>query len=133
MLRALPFRTAAGEVVIVAAGGGEAVVVSGPTRLDALDEAQERSADAILVSQVVTQKQVHARQLTKLVDLLEAEGVRDRYVLVCGGPRLSNTFARSSATTPASGPARPLRRWPDGSRRSWWPEGGPYDHAAQRP
>jgi beta-lysine 5,6-aminomutase beta subunit len=98
-----------------------------------LREAQERSADAILVSQVVTQKQVHARQLTKLVDLLEAEGVRDRYVLVCGGPRLSNTFARSSATTPASGPARPLRRWPDGSRRSWWPEGGPYDHAAQRP
>jgi beta-lysine 5,6-aminomutase beta subunit len=57
-------------------------------------EAQERSADAILVSQVVTQKQVHARQLTKLVDLLEAERLRDRYVLVCGGPRLSNTFAK---------------------------------------
>jgi molybdopterin-guanine dinucleotide biosynthesis protein len=39
MVRELPFRTAAGEVVIVAAGGGEAVVVSGPTRLDELDEA----------------------------------------------------------------------------------------------
>jgi molybdopterin-guanine dinucleotide biosynthesis protein len=39
MLQELPFRTAAGEVVIVAAGGGEAVVVSGPTRLDELDEA----------------------------------------------------------------------------------------------
>ncbi len=51
-----------------------------------LREAQERHADAILVSQVVTQKQVHARQLTKLVDLLEAEGLRDRYLLVCGGP-----------------------------------------------
>ena len=38
-------------------------------------EAQVRAADAILVSQVVTQKQVHARQLTKLVDLLEAEGL----------------------------------------------------------
>jgi hypothetical protein len=38
MLRALPFRTAAGEVVI----GGEAVVVSGPTRLDELDEALAR-------------------------------------------------------------------------------------------
>jgi beta-lysine 5,6-aminomutase beta subunit len=104
MLRALPFRTAAGEVVIVAAGGGEAVVVSGPTRLDALDEAQERSADAILVSQVVTQKQVHARQLTKLVDLLEAEGVRDRYVLVCGGPRLSNTFAKELGYDAGFGP-----------------------------
>ena len=39
MLRELPFRTAAGNVVIVAAGPGEGVVVSGPTRLDELDQA----------------------------------------------------------------------------------------------
>ena len=39
MVRELSFRTAAGEVVIVAAGGGEPVVVSGPTRLDELDVA----------------------------------------------------------------------------------------------
>ncbi|HET7171076.1 MAG TPA: hypothetical protein VFI18_05535 [Gaiellales bacterium] len=39
LLRTLPFRTAAGDVVIVAAAGGERVVVSGPTRLDELDEA----------------------------------------------------------------------------------------------
>jgi beta-lysine 5,6-aminomutase beta subunit len=59
-----------------------------------LREAVEHEADAILVSQVVTQKQVHARQLTKLADLLEAEGLRDRFLLVCGGPRLSNMFAK---------------------------------------
>jgi molybdopterin-guanine dinucleotide biosynthesis protein len=48
VVRALPFRTAAGEVVIVAAAGGEAVVVSGPTRLDELDDAlaELRSAGA---------------------------------------------------------------------------------------
>jgi hypothetical protein len=39
MVRELPFRTAAGGVVIAAAGGGDPVVVSGPTRLDELDEA----------------------------------------------------------------------------------------------
>jgi hypothetical protein len=39
LLRELPFRTAAGGVVIVAASGGEPVVVSGPTRLDELDVA----------------------------------------------------------------------------------------------
>jgi hypothetical protein len=39
MVQRLPFRTAAGEVVIAAAGGGEPVVVSGPTRLDELDAA----------------------------------------------------------------------------------------------
>jgi len=69
-----------------------------------LRQAQERSADAILVSQVVTQKQVHAHQLTKLVDLLEAEGVRDRFLLVCGGPRLSNTFAKELGYDAGFGP-----------------------------
>ena len=39
VVRELPFRTAAGEVVIAAAEGGEPVVVSGPTRLGELDEA----------------------------------------------------------------------------------------------
>ncbi|MFI5049531.1 MAG: OAM dimerization domain-containing protein [Gaiellales bacterium] len=67
-------------------------------------EALERSADAILVSQVVTQKQVHARQLTKLVDLLEAEGLRDRYLLIAGGPRLSNTFAKELGYDAGFGP-----------------------------
>jgi len=67
-------------------------------------EAQERSADAILVSQVVTQKQVHARQLTKLVDLLEAEGLRDRYLLIAGGPRLTNTFAKELGYDAGFGP-----------------------------
>ena len=67
-------------------------------------EAQERDADAILVSQVVTQKQVHARQLTKLVDLLEAEGLRDRYLLIAGGPRLSNTFAKELGYDAGFGP-----------------------------
>ena len=67
-------------------------------------EAQERHADAILVSQVVTQKQVHARQLTKLVDLLEAEGLRDRYLLIAGGPRLSNTFAKELGYDAGFGP-----------------------------
>ena len=70
--------------------------------------AQEQQADAILVSRVVTQKQVHARQLTKLVDLLEAEGLRDRFLLICGGPRLSNTFAKELGYDAGFGPgARP--------------------------
>ena len=69
-----------------------------------LREAREREADAILVSQVVTQKQVHARQLTKLVDLLEAEGLRDRFILVAGGPRLSNTFAKELGYDAGFGP-----------------------------
>lgn len=56
-------------------------------------KAVEVGADAILVSKVVTQKNIHVTDLTELVDMLEAEGLRDRVVLVCGGPRLSHELA----------------------------------------
>jgi beta-lysine 5,6-aminomutase beta subunit len=50
-------------------------------------------ADAILVSQVVTQKDVHIANMTELVELLEARSERSRFVLVAGGPRISNKLA----------------------------------------
>lgn len=57
-------------------------------------KAIELDADAILVSQVVTQKDVHIPNLTELVELLEAEGIRDKVVLTCGGPRISHELAK---------------------------------------
>ncbi|RAL23360.1 OAM dimerization domain-containing protein [Thermoflavimicrobium daqui] len=56
-------------------------------------KAVELNADVILVSQVVTQKGVHLTNLTELVDLLEVEGLRDRFILICGGPRISHELA----------------------------------------
>lgn len=56
-------------------------------------KAQEVQADAILVSQVVTQKNVHLHNLTQLVDLLEAEGMRERVILIAGGPRITHELA----------------------------------------
>ena len=53
----------------------------------------EVRADAILVSQVVTQKEIHVQNLTNLVELLEAENLRDRFILVAGGPRISHELA----------------------------------------
>lgn len=58
-----------------------------------VQKAIELKADAILVSQVVTQKDVHIPNLTELVELLEAEGIRDKVILVCGGPRLNHELA----------------------------------------
>lgn len=57
-------------------------------------KAIEMNADAILVSQVVTQKDVHIPNMTQLVELLEAEGIRDKMVIVCGGPRISHELAQ---------------------------------------
>ena len=55
--------------------------------------ARERGADALLVSQVVTQKNVHIQNLTELVELVEAEGLRDDLLLVVGGPRVGHELA----------------------------------------
>lgn len=54
----------------------------------------EEKADVILVSQIVTQKNIHLDNLTKLCDLLEAEGLRDQVILVVGGPRISHELAK---------------------------------------
>jgi len=58
-----------------------------------LAQAVSFSADVILVSQVVTQKDVHLTNLAELVDLFEAEGLRERVLLICGGPRISHEVA----------------------------------------
>jgi beta-lysine 5,6-aminomutase beta subunit len=51
-------------------------------------------ADAILVSQTVTQQDLHVQNLTELAEMVEAEGVRNRLILVCGGPRISPELAK---------------------------------------
>lgn len=60
---------------------------------DLLRKAVELNADAILVSQTVTQKDIHVMNLTELVELVEAEGLRDRFIMVIGGPRISHELA----------------------------------------
>ena len=58
-----------------------------------IEKAVEEDADAILVSQVVTQKDVHIKNLTELVELLEAEELRDEFLLILGGPRITHELA----------------------------------------
>lgn len=55
--------------------------------------AVEKNADAILVSQIVTQKDVHIRNLTQFVELLEADELRDRFLTIVGGPRIGHELA----------------------------------------
>jgi beta-lysine 5,6-aminomutase beta subunit len=58
-----------------------------------IEKAVKEEADAILVSQVVTQKDVHIKNLTELVELLEAEDLRDEFLLIIGGPRITHELA----------------------------------------
>lgn len=59
-----------------------------------IKKAIELKADAVIVSQTVTQKDVHISNLTNLIELLEAEGLRDKMVVCCGGPRISYELAK---------------------------------------
>jgi beta-lysine 5,6-aminomutase beta subunit len=59
-----------------------------------LAKAIEVGADAILVSQTVTQRNLHIHNLTELVEMVEAEGLRGRIILACGGPRVTNELAK---------------------------------------
>lgn len=61
-----------------------------------IEYSRKVEADAILVSQVVTQKDVHIENMTKLVELLEARNLRDRFILVMGGPHISHKLAQES-------------------------------------
>jgi len=55
--------------------------------------AREHEADAILASQVVTQKGSDVANFTALAELLEAERLRERILLIAGGPRVTNLLA----------------------------------------
>jgi beta-lysine 5,6-aminomutase beta subunit len=55
--------------------------------------AVERKADAILVSQVVTQRDVHRDNARRLVDELERLGRRQQVILLLGGPRIDQKLA----------------------------------------
>jgi beta-lysine 5,6-aminomutase beta subunit len=59
-----------------------------------VSRAIDLDADAILVSQTVTQQNLHIANLTELVEIVEAEGKRKQLILTCGGPRVSNELAK---------------------------------------
>ena len=58
-----------------------------------LEKALEVEADAILVSQTVTQKNIHVRNFSEFIELLKGKNLRSRFLLLAGGPRMTNDFA----------------------------------------
>jgi len=71
-----------------------------------IKKAIELRADVLLVSQTVTQKDIHIQNLANLVELLEAEGIRDKIVLICGGPRMTHELAKELGYDAGFGPGK---------------------------
>lgn len=76
------------------------------TNEEFIEKAKTLKADVLLVSQTVTQKNVHIQNLTELVELLEAEGLRDKVILLCGGPRINHELAKELGYDAGFGPGK---------------------------
>ncbi len=69
-----------------------------------LERAKALGADAILVSQVITQRDCHKENGRALVELITRQGWRDKVLLLFGGPRIDNKLARSLGFDAGFGP-----------------------------
>jgi beta-lysine 5,6-aminomutase beta subunit len=66
--------------------------------------ARDRHADAVLVSQVVTQRDVHRENARAFVLELERLGVRGRVIAILGGPRIDHRLATELGYDAGFGP-----------------------------
>ena len=71
-----------------------------------LAKARELNADVLLVSQTVTQKNIHIQNLTELIELAEAEGMRAGHVMCCGGARITHELAKELGYDAGFGPGK---------------------------
>lgn len=60
---------------------------------DLLIKAQLVSADAILVSQTVTQKNAHIKNFSRFIQIVNKSNLRDNFIILAGGARVSNDLA----------------------------------------
>jgi beta-lysine 5,6-aminomutase beta subunit len=60
---------------------------------DLLKLAIEESADAILISKVVSQHNIHIKDMKELIQRAEKMGIKDKLIFVAGGPRVTHPMA----------------------------------------
>lgn len=58
-----------------------------------IDRAVKEKADAILLSKIVTQKDIHIADMRDLLTKLQKRGLEGRFILVAGGPRVTHKLA----------------------------------------
>ena len=71
-----------------------------------LEKAIELKADVILISQTVTQKDIHIENLTQFIELLEAEHKRNDFIIIIGGPRIHHGLAKELGYDAGFGPKK---------------------------
>src|SRR5207249_3967738 len=69
-----------------------------------LERARDKGADAVLVSQVVTQRDVHKDNARHFIDEAKRLGVQGKALLLLGGPRVDHKLALSLGFDAGFGP-----------------------------
>ena len=59
-----------------------------------VDAAIELNADAILASTIISHADIHRINMRRLDEYCREKGVRDRFILICGGTQVSSEIAR---------------------------------------
>lgn len=73
---------------------------------DLIKKAIEVNADVLLISQTVTQKDVHIKNLVNLIELLEAENLRNKFIVIVGGPRITHELSKELGFDAGFGPKK---------------------------
>lgn len=60
---------------------------------DLLDMAIREKADAILVSKVVTQHDIHIKDFKDLIERAKKRGLRENFIFIAGGPRVTHPLS----------------------------------------
>lgn len=94
-------------------------------------KAIEAGADVLLVSQTVTQKDVHLNNLVELVELLEAEKLRDKVILICGGARITHELAKELGYDAGFGPGKFAEDVASFAVRELIRRGGEHSHSGK--
>jgi beta-lysine 5,6-aminomutase beta subunit len=71
--------------------------------------ARALGADAILISQVITQRNCHKENALAFVEMLKEQGWRDKVVLLLGGPRIDHKLALELGFDAGFGPGTTAR------------------------
>ena len=58
-----------------------------------IDRAVKEKADAILVSKIISQKDIHVHDLKDVMHRLKERGLEGKFILVAGGPRVTHQMA----------------------------------------
>jgi D-ornithine 4,5-aminomutase subunit beta len=69
-----------------------------------LDEAVEHNALAVLASLVISHRSVHELMMRHLADVAVERGIRARFLLIAGGPQITDELARTGGLDAGFGP-----------------------------